>query len=199
MTAVRGPDSDNILDLGPLHKLVHEFVSKIIACPDLLISADVSHVEATLNGKAWNNPKAINAVVDLMPTLPHLKPITVAFFRGALVTWERFSSEFAPGGLIDEASADEGHLAWMPATNDVNEGALGAYRVTIRGKPSMTLHQYNAMAMFRHNDTQAFMDATFSSADHAFVMREARKLDASGLEASRRRKLSKPTMETNRC
>ncbi|KAF8958266.1 hypothetical protein BDZ97DRAFT_1706198, partial [Flammula alnicola] len=53
--------------------------------------------------------------------------ITVAFFRGSLATWERFSSEFAPGGVIDEASAEEKHLAWMPATNDVNEGALGAY------------------------------------------------------------------------
>ena len=29
----------------------------------------------------------------------------------------------------------EKHLAWVPATNDVNEGAWGAYRVTIRGKP----------------------------------------------------------------
>ena len=89
-----------------------------------------------------------------------MKAITVAFLRGALVTWEWFTAEFAPGGLIDEASADEKHLAWMPATNDVNEGALGAYRVVIRGKPSLTLHQYNAMAMFQHNDTQAFMDAT---------------------------------------
>lgn len=67
----------------------------------------------------------------LTPELPHLKQITVAFFRGSNVTWRRFSAEFAPGGLIDEALAEEKHLAWMPATNDVNEGALGAYRVTI--------------------------------------------------------------------
>ncbi|KAF8960711.1 hypothetical protein BDZ97DRAFT_1597629, partial [Flammula alnicola] len=113
----------------------------------------------------------------------------VAFFRGALATWERFSSEFAPGGLIDESSAEEKHLAWMPATNDINEGALGAYRVVTRGKPSMTLHQYNALAMFRHNDTQAYMDAVFTCDDHIYIMREARRLDASGIEAVRRKEL----------
>ncbi|KAF8961286.1 hypothetical protein BDZ97DRAFT_1664412 [Flammula alnicola] len=189
MRAVRGPKSDNVLDLGPLHALVHEFVQKIIDQPDLLVSEDASHVDATLDGKEWDNPKAIKAVLKLMPSLPHLKVITAAFFRGALVTWERFSSEFAPGGLIDEATAEEKHLAWMPATNDVNEGALGAYRVTIRNKPSLTLHQYNAMAMFQHNDTQDFMDVVFTDADHRFVMREARILDSSGLEAKRRKEI----------
>ncbi|KAF8951787.1 hypothetical protein BDZ97DRAFT_1778312 [Flammula alnicola] len=167
MRAVRGPKSDNILDL--------------------LVSEDISHVNGTLDGKEWDNPKAIEAVVKLMSSLPHLKALTVAFFRGALATWERFSSEFAPGGLIDEASAEEKHLAWMPATNDVNEGALGGYRVVIRGKPSMTLHQYNAMAMFQRNNTQDYMDVVFTEADHLYVMREARIIDASGLEKKRRK------------
>jgi len=30
----------------------------------------------------------------------------------------RFISEFAPGGLIDEATVEEKELAWMPTTND---------------------------------------------------------------------------------
>jgi hypothetical protein len=189
MKAVRGPKSDNVLDLGPLHELVREHIVKLIQNPEPLVSEDLSHVDSTLDGQDWDNPGAIDAVLKLMPTLHHLKEITVAFLRGALVTWERFTAEFAPGGLIDEASADEKHLAWMPATNDVNEGALGAYRVAIRGKPSLTLHQYNAMAMFRHNDTQAFMDAVFTRDDHLYVMREARRLDESKLEAHRRKEL----------
>lgn len=102
-------------------------------------------------------------------------------------TWIRFSSEFAPGGLIDESSATERQLAWMPSTNDANEGALGAYRVAMRGKPSLTLHQFNAMAMYRRNDTQDFMDAVFTFDDHLVIMREAQKLDASGLEAKMRK------------
>jgi len=189
MTAVRGPKSDNVLDLGPLHSLVREFIKKILADPELLISEDLSHVQGSLDGQEWENPRAVTAILKLMPSLPNLKAITLAFFRGSLVTWLRFSAEFAPGGLIDLASAEEKHLAWMPATNDANEGALGGYRVNIRGKPSMTLHQYNVMAMFRHNDTQDFMDAVFTFDDHMYVMREARKLDGSGVENKRRREI----------
>ncbi|KAJ7935046.1 hypothetical protein B0H13DRAFT_2305200 [Mycena leptocephala] len=107
----------------------------------------------------------------------------------ALTTWTRFSAEFAPGGLIDTCTATERQLAWMPSTNDANEGALGAYRVAIRGKPSLTLHQYNAQAMFRRNDTQNFMDAVFTDEDHAYIMREARRIDASGEEARRREQI----------
>jgi len=44
-----------------------------------------------------------------------------------VVTWKKFTSEFAPGGLIDKATADERKLVWMPSTNDVNEGALGSF------------------------------------------------------------------------
>ena len=44
-------------------------------------------------------------------------------------TWKRFISEFAPGGLIDEATAEEKELAWMPPTNDINEGAVGSFCV----------------------------------------------------------------------
>ena len=48
----------------------------------------------------------------------------MAFFTGAANTWERFISEFAEGGLIDEATTEEKDLAWLPAVNDENEGAL---------------------------------------------------------------------------
>jgi hypothetical protein len=37
--------------------------------------------------------------------------------------------EFAPDGLIDQSTAEEKELAWMPATNNVNEGALGAFYI----------------------------------------------------------------------
>ncbi|KAJ7037747.1 hypothetical protein C8F04DRAFT_1180214 [Mycena alexandri] len=130
----------------------------------------------------WEDPAAIDAVLRLMPTLPHLKEIVVAFFRGALATWIRFSSEFAPGGLIDEASATERQLAWMPATNDANEGSLGQLRVVMLDHPTLTLHQFNAAVMYNQNDTQDFMDALFEWPDHLYIMRLARKEDASGIE-----------------
>jgi hypothetical protein len=127
----------------------------------------------------------MQAVFKLIPLLPHIKPLTLAFFRGALTTWIRFSAEFAPGGIIDLLTATERELAWMPSTNDANEGCLSAYRVAIQGKPTLTLHQCNALAMYRQNDTQDFMEAVLTAEDHAYIMREARRIDASGEEARR--------------
>ncbi|KAJ7213389.1 hypothetical protein GGX14DRAFT_392897 [Mycena pura] len=157
-TLNRGPGTEkiNLLDLGPLHT------------------------------SPWRNPLAIEAVIKLIPSLSHLKAITMAFFRSSLTTWIRFSSEFAPGGLIDQCSASEKQLAWMPSTNDTNEGALGAYYVAIWGKPCLTLHHYNSLVMYRRNDTQDFMDAVLTNEDHTFIMREARKIDSNGLERLRR-------------
>ncbi|KAJ6465190.1 hypothetical protein C8R47DRAFT_1235882, partial [Mycena vitilis] len=189
---VRGPGTEgiNALDLGPLHAEVRQHIQNILDNPDLLFSDDFSHVTATLDGKEWGDLEAITAVRALMPELPYLKPVTLAFFRGALATFIRFSSEFAPGGLIDGASATERQEAWMPATNDANESTLAVYRVKMRQFPSLTLHQFNAMAMYRRNDTQDFIDAVFTYDDHLFIMREARKEDASGLERDRKKALA---------
>jgi hypothetical protein len=85
----------------------------------------------------------------------------VAFFKGAAETWKRFTSEFAPGGLIDEASQEEHDLAWMLPKNDINEEALGSYCVMMHWQPQLTLLEYNAQAMFFYNDTEAFMKKFF--------------------------------------
>jgi hypothetical protein len=177
MRVVRGPGAEatNALDLGPLHFDVRKHIEQVIENPDIIVSADISHVTASLDGQEWEDPAAIQAVIQLMPTLPHLKEIVVAFFRGALATWIRFSSEFAPGGLIDEASASERQLAWMSPTNDANEGSLGQLRVIMRNYPTLTLHQFNAMVMYNQNNTQDFIDALFEAPDHLYIMRLARK------------------------
>ncbi|KAJ7669569.1 hypothetical protein B0H17DRAFT_887150, partial [Mycena rosella] len=170
---VRGPGTEgvNALDLGPLHVEVREHIEKILADPDIIFGDDFCHVTASLDGKPWGDPDAIQAVVDRMPNLPYLKAMTLAFSRGALATW---------------ASATERQLAWMPATNDANEGTLGGYRVKMRQCPSLTLHQFNAIAMYRQNNTQDFMDAVLSFDDHSYIMRIAREEDASGLERKRK-------------
>ncbi|KAF8811731.1 hypothetical protein BYT27DRAFT_7088815, partial [Phlegmacium glaucopus] len=112
----------------------------------------------------WQNPAVVKKIHELSPTLPHLQDLLLVFFKGAAETWERFTSEFAPGGLIDEATTEEKELAWMPATNDVNEGALGSFRHLMRYQPQLTLLNHNALAMFFRNNTQAFMAAKFTEA-----------------------------------
>ncbi|KAJ7895747.1 hypothetical protein B0H13DRAFT_1624250 [Mycena leptocephala] len=173
---VRGPGTENVnlLDLGPLHVAVRDHIQQILDNPDIIFGGDLPYETAALDGKEWKDQKAVDAVKKLMSSLPHLQAITMAFFRGALATW---------------CSATEKQLAWMPSTNDANEGALGSYRVAVRGKPSLTLHQYNSLAMYRRNDTQDFMDAVLTDEDHAFIMREARRVDASGAEALRRQEI----------
>jgi CheY-like chemotaxis protein len=43
--------------------------------------------------------------------------------------------------------------------------------------------------MYRRNDTQDFMDAVLTDEDHAYIMREARKIDSDGLERLRRQEI----------
>ncbi|TEB28922.1 hypothetical protein FA13DRAFT_1755795 [Coprinellus micaceus] len=109
----------------------------------------------------WQRPDFIRVVHSMAPTLPHLSSLLRAFFSGAGKTWERFTSEFAPGGLIDEASLEEKELAWMLPTNDINEGALGSFRVMMRQQPQLSLSVQNAQAMYFRNETQAFMKQYF--------------------------------------
>jgi hypothetical protein len=118
---------DNMLNLGPLHCRVYDHMQKIINDPDILIGRDISYATASLDGDEWQNTAVVKKVLDLAPTLPHLQDLLVVFFEGAAETWKHFTSEFAPGGLIDEATVEERELAWMPATNDENEGALGSF------------------------------------------------------------------------
>ena len=185
LRVVRG-EGVNALDLGPLHSEVKSHIQKILDDPDLLFGEDILHETASLDGKEWEDKDAMKAVQELAPNLPHLQDISLAFFRGSLTTWTCFSSEFAPGGLIDEVTLAEKWLAWMPATNDVNEGILGYYRVTMRGKPTLTLHQFNAQAMYQRNDSLSFMNALFEEEDHQFIRKVAREIDSSGLDVKRR-------------
>ncbi|KAI0054449.1 hypothetical protein BV25DRAFT_1888666 [Artomyces pyxidatus] len=189
MRFIRGSGSGNgnMLNYGPFHRDVLSFIQKLIDNPSLLLAANATSETGSMDGLDWFRPEAFEAVQKLAPDLPHLEGALVAFLRGALATWERFTSEFAPGGLIDQATASERERAWMPATNDANEGALGSFRLHARMKPSSTVHAYNAQATYSHNNTEDFMAALFiEPADHRHLMREARAMDSSGLAAKAR-------------
>ena len=112
----------NMLDLGPFHSCIYDHMQKIIANPDILIGKDLdlseSYKTATQDGEKWQNPAVIKRIFDLIPTLPHFCNLFIDFFKGAAQTWECFTSEFTPAGLIDEATAEERELAHMPAAND---------------------------------------------------------------------------------
>ena len=108
--------NQNMLDLGPFHLHIYNYVQKFIENSDILIGRDIdpseSYKMATLDGEEWQNAEVVKRVQDLIPTLPHFCNLLIAFFKGAAETWEHFTSEFAPGGLIDETTAEERALAW---------------------------------------------------------------------------------------
>jgi len=119
----------NALELSPYHAKVLDHIGEIIKNPDLLIGPSPSFTTAAHDGKNWNSPKVFEAVHKNISTFPHIHALLTAFFKGAEETWKWFASKFAPDGVIDQLTAEEKELAWMPATNDTNEGALGAFHI----------------------------------------------------------------------
>lgn len=152
-------------DLGEFHKKVHTHINQLIANPDLIMRPNVSYKDGSLNGEEWESAEVMKMLSEEIPKYSHFQELLVAFLTGAAETWACFISEFAPGGLIDEATLEEKERAWMPATNDVNEGALGAFCNSMQRQPQLALLGHNALKMYFTNSKQAFMAAKFTQPD----------------------------------
>ncbi|KAJ6517230.1 hypothetical protein C8R47DRAFT_960401 [Mycena vitilis] len=191
---VRGPGTEelNILDLGPLHTSVKKHIQKLIDNPSLLFSTSPdSYKLATLDGKPWSDMKAWAECVRLAATLPDIVPLALAGLKSSLERFEKFTTEFEAGGLIDQSTAAERLAGHMPSTNDANEGLLGMWRRFSRESPSSTVAHFTDQAMFHRNETQAFLDAEMNTEeDNIFLRQEARRIDESGVEKARREELN---------
>lgn len=187
MRCVRGhdPEFQNVMDLGDLHHRLISHCQRIIADPDILLASDASFERGALDGLPWERPEAVYAVYRHAPSFPHLRNGLIAFFTGALETWQRFAKEYVAGGTIASATDAQRSRAFMAPTNDLNEGALGSYRVTCRRAPNLTLDQYNARAMYKKNGTKYYI-RTLDSLDKQYLRKAARLQDSSGREKKRR-------------
>jgi hypothetical protein len=115
----------------------------------------------------------------------------LAGLKSALECFERFTTEFVEGGLIDTSTEAERLKGNMPAHNDNNEGLLGGWRKFSRESPSSTVAHFTDQAMFKRNETQAFIDDHMNTEeDQQFLRQEARRIDESGLEKARREELN---------
>ncbi|KAJ7429955.1 hypothetical protein B0H11DRAFT_1693266, partial [Mycena galericulata] len=180
----------NSISLGPLHKDIRDHCQLLIEQPNLILDFDKEiYVLATFDGQPLTNTAVVDQIKVLhdMGNLPYLEEMFVAFLEGAMATWIRFSSEYAPGGVIDGLSDSQKGRIWLPATNDRNEGALGAYIVWARENPTAALHTHNGLAMCRRNETHEFARLFFTQEDHNHVLAAARRLDTMGLERQRRK------------
>ena len=181
---IRASPDLNHLTLGPFHGKLTTHIKKLIAHTDVL-SSDPAEELTFLRGKDYKYSGTVIAIQEAEKDMPHFRGVYKALLTGALESWENFTEEFTTGGDIDLAADSELEDAWMPATNDVNEGALGALRKMLRENPNMSLHLVEAFQKFKRNDTQSFMDFCFQAVDHRWLMREARHIDSLGLSKIR--------------
>lgn len=152
----------------------------------MILASETADQAEFLGRSTWRKSRAVAEIHSMANNLPHLPDVLCAFLTGALSTWIRFCEEFEVGGDIDSFTAAERESAWMPGTNDINEGTLGTVvRINRRNKPTQTMHQNVAQAMFSRNETQAFIDENFIDEDHTFVMQETRRRDKDQLESKR--------------
>ncbi|TFK16613.1 hypothetical protein FA15DRAFT_606812 [Coprinopsis marcescibilis] len=165
----------NMLDLGPLHTKYQSFIDSAIAEPSILLGS-TNYKTATANGLPWHSEAVVKQAHSLIPSFPKFEEMFVAGLKGASETWMRFTSEFAPGGLIDEATQQERDLAWLSPTNDINEGALGSFRLMMRKQPQLSLLGHNSQAMYFQNDTSDFIKRFFvEPEDYKFLHQMARE------------------------
>ncbi|EUC54483.1 hypothetical protein RSOL_052380, partial [Rhizoctonia solani AG-3 Rhs1AP] len=183
MRHVRG-SHQNSLELGAYHHNVKRHCLAIQENPSSLVTPSTG----ALDQGEWERPSVIQEVNNISKSLPHLYKMLTAFFRGALGTWERFTQEFGPDTTLGRASAGVRSQVWNNPTNDASEGALGQTRQMTRRMPAITDHQRNGRVMWSKNNTHQFVQAHFTEADHGFIRREARKIDASGQAKKIRKK-----------
>lgn len=126
----------------------------------------------------------MKSIQKLAPDLPDLSGALVAFLQGAKETFsERFSDEFNNDSEIKKLSAAERDSMFFASTNDVNEGALGSWRLGQRKRPRETVHKFGAAFVRARNDTEAFQQTHLTKeVDQAYLRRTAREVDRSGYQ-----------------
>lgn len=131
MACVRVPNT-NHLDLGPMHQDLKTFIQLLINNPSPVLGPGAADTAAgVFGGGSWSRPKALQLKHRLHNTglLVNVPTLWAIFLAGALATWEHFTVEFAADSLIASMLPDKQCKWWMPATNNLNKGALGSLHV----------------------------------------------------------------------
>ncbi|KAF7367729.1 hypothetical protein MSAN_00836800 [Mycena sanguinolenta] len=129
----------------------------------------------------------IHCIREIVPELPNLARVVSAMFTGCAAGWTQFTPEFHVGGTFDQLTPEQREILFIDATNDVNEGMLGSYRVHTRYHPNSTAHSFSNQTRTERNNTEAFIKKCCDEAVEKYVMREVRKDGASGARAKFRK------------
>ena len=139
----------NGLDLGPDYDRIKSHMEAIIEQPDLLIGQAASHETGTLYGCSWDNKVVTEFIQANRGSLPHLQDVLIAFFQGALETWQDFTKDICSDAKVTGATPEQRRLAFRHPANDLNEGALGVLRREYRAFPNITFNMVNMKLMSR--------------------------------------------------
>jgi len=137
----------NGLDLGPDYDRIKRHMEAVINNPDLLLGRGSSHDIGTLYREEWDNKDVIDYIRDHQHSLPHLRDLLIAFFKGALETWKEFTKDICDDPQVTGATPEQRCLAFRHPANDQNEGALGVLRREYRAYPNITFNMVNAKLM----------------------------------------------------
>jgi hypothetical protein len=177
---------ENLLDLGPFFEQKRRFLCTVRDDPTTWTREEVPHTLQTLDGREHDEWGALvmKTVRSHLHQLPHLHRAVSAFLDGSHYTFsERFSDEFIEGGDIDRLSEEDRSKLFFASTNDINEGALGSWRLGQRQRPSETIHKFNASFTTRQNDTESFHQEKLNrEEDEAYLRGKAREKDAQKLQ-----------------
>jgi hypothetical protein len=188
---------ENLLDLGPLHTQLLDYIKNIADNPDAALKAWSEGMPNTFLNRPIKNPEVYRAMMSLAPQLPHLPAMIQAFFRGAHTKWLNFVTEFAENGQLSKMSKEDRAAAFLSTTNDLNEGALGMLRVALRKMPNLSLQGYNARMLLRKNNLVGYMRALPPEA-WRFCEMEARRQARGGLERKRRLRMAEARVQRAR-
>ncbi|KAJ3841564.1 hypothetical protein F5878DRAFT_658396 [Lentinula raphanica] len=173
------------LELKPIHDSLLTHLRKVITQPKLLCGPDASYDTGSLDGKGWERPEAVYAVLALAPTLPDLEGVLVYLFEGALETWERFSTDVLKRQIPQGIDPNK---IYAPPTNDSNESMMAGLRQEKIHAPNATLDYTNAKQQLKRNNTQTYIKEKMDDDQSwRFLRKRQREEEAKGRQRKQRK------------
>ncbi|KAJ7772805.1 hypothetical protein B0H14DRAFT_2402084, partial [Mycena olivaceomarginata] len=117
--------------------------------------ADAVCETTSLNGRMWEKPEVVYAARTRISEwkLEHADARVIAYCKGALATWTRFTAEWAEDGPISKLSPENIERAWLEVTNDGNESELGITLLFSRSAPNQSPAYHSALRMYKASKT----------------------------------------------
>ncbi|KAF8229752.1 hypothetical protein L208DRAFT_1424012 [Tricholoma matsutake] len=160
---------NNILTLHEFFGKKASLLQSIIKAPSLWTGDQIWYQTGSLDGQEWD---------EWSLRLPDLDNAVTAFMQGAQETF------FKEGGGIDKLTERELTTLYFSSTNDANKGGLGSWW-------HETLLKFNASFMATWNKMESFISHMLTEEeDHIYLMRTARKCDASRHQKALKEKIT---------